>query len=314
MMKVNKLKNKCPLCDSQNISSLKERFGYTLAVCDDCDFMFVKEYFDYNDYYDKHYFDSYGDAETLFNKELKKEGDFSYGGSKSMHESTYKDIIGLIKRFKKIKNANFLDVGCAEGFGLLLAEKEGANVFGLDVSKDAIDECKKNGLNDVFVCELPQATVKDIDVVIMNDVLEHMQDPNKNLIALNKIMKKSGVVFVKNNLFSLDSFKNDENYFLRQFEPPYHCSYFSKERMIKIFKDHGFKLIYQKPKIVYLMFESYAFLKRVFSKKQRKMFVDNKKARLPKEISIQYSSGSFAGRFLNGLFPSGFVFKKVKNI
>jgi SAM-dependent methyltransferase len=310
----NTVKDKCPLCHNKNIYDIRKRFEYTLCVCRECDFLFVKENFNYSDYYNKHYFDSYGDAEVLFNKNIKKEGDFSYGGGRIMHESVYNNIFRIVEKFKKIKNTNILDIGCAEGFGLILAKKMGANVFGIDVSQEVILECKKNGLEHVYAGELIDVPFKKIDIAIMNDVLEHMQDPNRNLLVLNKIMNKSGIVFVKNNLFSVDSFRNDENYFLRQFEPPYHCSYFSKEGMIKIFSDHGFKLIYQKPKIIRFMFEFYAFLKRMFSRKQRKMYVDNKKARLSKDVGTQYSAGSFVGKFVNDMFPSGFVFKKIRNI
>ncbi|AKM83787.1 TPA: hypothetical protein DCZ46_00405 [Candidatus Campbellbacteria bacterium] len=310
----NTIQDKCPLCHNKDIYDLRKRFEYTLSVCRGCDFMFVKEDFNYSDYYNRYYFDNYDNPEA-FCSNIKNDGtEVSYADNRNEHKKVYTNILLLLNRFKKLKNSNLLDVGCAEGYGLLVAKDMGSNVFGVDVSVDAINRCKEKKIRDVYSGELSELPVRNIDVVIMNDVLEHMRDPNKNLQALNKIMNESGVVFVKNNLFSLNSFKNDQNYFERQFEPPYHCSYFSKKRMIEVFNKHGFKLVYQKPKFVYYMFELYSFMKRLLSKKQRQMHCNNKKTRLSKKERNIYSTGSFLGRFVNEFFPSGFVFKKVRNI
>jgi hypothetical protein len=125
-------------------------------------------------------------------------------------------------------------------------------------------------------------------------------------------MKPGGFVLVKNNLFSLDLFRRDKDYFSRQFEPPHHCSYFSKKHMLYLFKQHGFRLVYERPQWVDYLFRSYGFMKRMLNPGMREAFIENKRRRLNPDVALRYSKGSSLGRYLNDKFPPGFVFKKIK--
>ncbi|KKQ82358.1 MAG: Methyltransferase type 11 [Parcubacteria group bacterium GW2011_GWF2_38_76] len=277
--------------------------------------MFVKEIFNYDDFYNSKYFRNYANSEALFDKNKDSiEGECSYEKNKDTHKISYEGGFRALKKSIDPRGATYLDIGCAEGYGVELAKNFGAIPYGLDVSKDAVEKCRESGLGDMFVGELSSCRFSNIKMATMIDVLEHMQDPVSNLRALNRIMETGGFVFVKNNLFSLDLFMNDNDYFLRNFEPPYHCSYFSESKMVEIFNDNGFKLVYRRPNFVLHVFQIYGYLKGLFNRKHRDLYMENKKKRLPGLMAKKISKGGFWGRKMEEFFPSGFVFKKIKNI
>lgn len=307
------MKTSCPLCKNETYDILGSRNEYSLACCKKCSFMFLLENFQYESAYNDNYFNNYHNPQSLVDVEApKKEGAFSYLDNEEVHLNTYRTMLGFLNRRRSLKGKKVLDVGCAGGSGLKVAKEFGAIPYGVDVSPHAVSLCKDQGLTGVYLGELDEVPERNLDVVVMHDVLEHMQDPHANLKALNIMLKKGGVVFVKNNLFSNDLFSTNKEYFNRQFEPPYHCSYFSKDLMMKIFNQHGFRISYEKPRWVNQAFDIYGSLKRFLKPAQRKAFEENKKQRLAPELVAKYSSGSFLGRYLNDLFPSGYIFEKVK--
>lgn len=84
------------------------------------------------------------------------------------------------------------DIGC--GAGLIakgMAEAyPGAKVIGLDISLDMIKAAKKNSPKPSFVNasieDLPIGAHK-VDIVILIDVLEHLEDPGRVLGALSRV-------------------------------------------------------------------------------------------------------------------------------
>lgn len=101
--------------------------------------------------------------------------------------------------FPKDKSTKILDIGC--GFGQLLLklkEREYINSKGIDISKEACDCCKSQGLNVerikniVSYCE---QTKEKYDIILMSHVLEHIEKEEiiKTLIAIRKyLLAKNG--------------------------------------------------------------------------------------------------------------------------
>ncbi|MBN1527142.1 MAG: class I SAM-dependent methyltransferase [Candidatus Omnitrophica bacterium] len=116
----------------------------------------------------------------------------------------------ILKVLKKMgKAGRLLDIGCATGFLLDEARKEGWDVYGIDLSKWAIDYAKnKLGLKNIFQGALVRAKYQDdfFDVVIMKDVIEHLTDPKGTLEEIRRILKPGGIVCVNTpNIASLTS-------------------------------------------------------------------------------------------------------------
>ncbi len=305
------MKISCPLCNSRKLGMIGSRGEYVLSFCENCFFVFLSNDFSYKDHYNESYFGNYHNPQSLINSAHSKKGDFSYLDNESVHLSIYRTIFNLLRRYREINGAKYIDVGCAGGSGLKMAKEFGAIPYGIDVSAEAVALTKKRGFMDVQQGELKDLDFSSFDIATLHDVLEHMQNPHSDISSLNKCLKMGGLVFVKNNIFSLDLFKNDQSYFERQFEPPYHCSYFSEKQMLNLFNSHGFELVYRKPLWVNRFFEAYSSLKRFIRPEMRRAFEENKKHRLDPARAATFSRGSRVGRYVSDLFPSGFIFEKT---
>lgn len=104
---------------------------------------------------------------------------------------------------KSFENLNILEVGSAEGGAIKYFYEQGANCYGVEISKGRNDFAKEyvnineikflegDICNDAFVQELPQ-----MDLILIRDVIEHIPDKLKALQNLNKLLKESGLIFL----------------------------------------------------------------------------------------------------------------------
>lgn len=101
-------------------------------------------------------------------------------------------ILGTFKA-KKI-----LDVGCGTGGFLVQAKQMGADVYGIDPDKDAIEICKLKGVRNVSIGKGEALSFKDdfFDIVYCYTVLEHVEDPGKTLSEMIRVAKPSGQVYI----------------------------------------------------------------------------------------------------------------------
>jgi 2-polyprenyl-3-methyl-5-hydroxy-6-metoxy-1,4-benzoquinol methylase len=91
-----------------------------------------------------------------------------------------------------------LDVGCALGHLAALASQRGWRVTGLDISPEAVSEAASRfGLD--FRAGTPSQfrdTLPPFDVVLLGDVVEHVQDPYRFLVELQGTLAPGGVVSI----------------------------------------------------------------------------------------------------------------------
>ena len=101
-----------------------------------------------------------------------------------------------------LKNISILDIGCGGG---LLSEpmyKMGADVTGLDASKENINiakiHSKKNKLKINYICSSPEKlkTKQKFDVVLNMEIVEHVNDVNFFIKKSSELLKKNGLMFV----------------------------------------------------------------------------------------------------------------------
>ena len=148
----------------------------------------------------------------------------------------------LYPKFNKFFKGKLLDIGC--GLGNLLKFYD--NSVGVDINEYNINYCKKNNLQ-VFKIEndhLPFLD-NDFDSVIMDNVLEHIESPDKLIIQIKKILSKDGILII--GVPGIKGFKKDpdhktfydirllENYLAKfdfycskYFYAPFNFEYFSK--------------------------------------------------------------------------------------
>lgn len=100
------------------------------------------------------------------------------------------------KMVGEIKEKTILDVGCGSGKKLAFLARNN-KVFGVDISKIAVQKAKKRRFKAKFVDiekGLPFPSNK-FDIVICSEVLEHLFKPSIALKEIKRVLKKEGVFF-----------------------------------------------------------------------------------------------------------------------
>ncbi|MGH7198632.1 MAG: methyltransferase domain-containing protein [Candidatus Omnitrophota bacterium] len=148
----------------------------------------------------------------------------------------------VLSRVAKFKNrGKLLDVGCGPGFFLAEAKRQGWEVAGVDLSAWAKQYCKEHYGIEIAQGGLEQAAWPDqsFDVVVMNDVLEHLTDPKGTLREIRRILKNDGVLYI--------STPDINSFFSRVLRArwwginKYHLFYFSRKTIERLFEVVGLR-------------------------------------------------------------------------
>ena len=158
--------------------------------------------------------------------------------------------------FIKKEGALILDIGCSDGtMGYFVKETTKARVYGLDISKDAIEQAKQR-LDGAFVFDIEDKVVdfpdvitdKKFDYIIISEVLEHLLHPEQVLEKIKGLMHKDAevIITVPNVLFWKNRFKIFFGKFDYQTEGLMdrgHIHFFTLKSLYKTIFQSGFKVI-----------------------------------------------------------------------
>ena len=109
-----------------------------------------------------------------------------------------KYILDILKNYPK--NMAVLDIGCSSG--ILLNELkdigfEAGNLYGVDISEKAINNCRANGIANAFVMDAQDIQLdRKFDIIIASDCLEHLEDDRKALANWADLLKPNGILLV----------------------------------------------------------------------------------------------------------------------
>lgn len=114
------------------------------------------------------------------------------------NESLFRDIflkrLQIIEKFKK--TGKVLEIGSSTGVMLELFQKKGWEVMGIEPSKKACEIANKRGIKTLNT-NFESAALNNIyDVVILNHVLEHLDNPKLILKKCFQVLSKGGLVFI----------------------------------------------------------------------------------------------------------------------
>ena len=145
-----------------------------------------------------------------------------------------------------------LDVGCASGnFGNLLKKNNVKEVWGVEPVPNAATMANTKldkVINGVFD-ESVDFGNKKFDAIFFNDVLEHMEFPEKALSVTKKILADDGFVYASipnfllfNNVYSMIKTK-DWKYTDSGTLDRTHLRFFTRKSIIRLFQKNNFELI-----------------------------------------------------------------------
>lgn len=145
-----------------------------------------------------------------------------------------------------------LDIGCSTGgFGANLKKVTSTiEIWGIEPYSSAASEASKQldkVINGIFEKDMPELEGQKFDVIVFNDVLEHLVNPEKVLKDCHQYLNEGGVVvasipnimyfplFVKQLLL-----KEDWEYMKEGVFDNTHLRFYTKKSMLRLFKDSGY--------------------------------------------------------------------------
>jgi SAM-dependent methyltransferase len=158
---------------------------------------------------------------------------------KRVYEETKKNIE------REYSSGKLLDMGCGLGLFLKLWDPKKWEIFGIDISREAVEYAKSKEL-DVKGGSLEKTNFSDhyFDVITMFYVLEHLPYPLKVLKEARRILKKDGLLIIRvPQSISAERFLKFFGVRRNLFHPPMHLYDFSTKILKEFLLKAGFKRI-----------------------------------------------------------------------
>ncbi len=226
----------CPLCGIAPVPFAVDYQGFTLCQCEKCGLQFVSPRLSYEELADKVYSDNY----------------FPKRSVKKVSPATVHYFERQLKEFERLLNGprSVLDIGCGNGGFLEFAREHGWEIAGIDIklSPDARE----------LGCPLWEGRLQDVDfegnrfdLVRMNHVLEHTQNPLGELEICRRLLAPGGVLFlsVPNITGISPKLKNFQSRFKlkahrwRHYAAMHHLFFFSPETLKPLVEKAGFRIL-----------------------------------------------------------------------
>ncbi len=236
----------CNICKHSSFKTIYIFKDYSVIECQNCHTLcrdIVLEINESKQLYTKEYFCN-----------LQKDYFFNH---KELREKIFNDAIKLINNFSPQKG-KLLELGCAIGTFLKIAERHGYEAEGVELSEYAADYAIRNEKLKVHNCDLLDAKFisNSFDVIVMGDVIDHCETPNEIMQESHRILKPNGIVVMYTVMDDSLLFKF-ANYiykltfgiikkFCQKAHPVNHSHYFSIKTFRHLIELNKFEVIFQK--------------------------------------------------------------------
>ena len=148
------------------------------------------------------------------------------------------------------KPGRALEIGSNNGELLYHLCGLGWKVFGIEVNRFGVEIAMRHGIQTFHgVLEDARLDEECFDLVIVNDVIEHLTMPNRTINIISKLLRPGGIVIVSTPNANC-GFSQASQWLARftiglipwsQSEPPYHLHYFSSRTIAILLKRFGLK-------------------------------------------------------------------------
>jgi len=221
-------------------------------------------------------------------------------------EDTYWGVKeALLKVVEDKDTKKILEVGSGLGYLTYSLIRAGYNVIGMDISETAIQQAKTI-FGDYYICadlfEIARTQAESFDVVILTEVIEHVNRPLEFIEAIKQLLKPEGHAIIttpNKSLFSSEILWATDL-------PPVHCWWFSEESLIFAAKDKDFEIEFINFKNFYKRNPLTIDLQKIRSEESHKPTL-NKNGEIVDAIKIKKSSTFYKIRSFIYNIP---IFKK----
>lgn len=122
-------------------------------------------------------------------------------------------VFEILAQFTEVANSRVLDFGCGEGATARLFQSKGAKVMAYDIRSDTASYFADSGV-EFFSGDLSELFAQNkFEVVILQDVLEHVPDPRETMQWIRGSLSTNGLVYISTpNRFSILNFFSDPHW------------------------------------------------------------------------------------------------------
>ncbi len=222
----------CPLCDCAEAHLVRRESDGTLVQCNDCAFLYVSARPTDDDLtllYDDEYFAS-EDLSTCL----------------EFRRPVFRQCLTVLDELCADRG-RLLDIGCGTGEFLEDARKCGWQAEGLESSRSAAEYARDKKNLPVHHATLQTAPfpLQSFDIVTLLDVLEHLRRPREEMLRVNGLLKKEGIVVVRLPNTNFHLFKCRICHVLRVhdygLQMKYHLNHFTPATIKKLLRSTGFE-------------------------------------------------------------------------
>jgi len=228
------MKNRCCICDSES-SRLYDLVGdFKLLQCD-CGLV----YLDRNVSKQEDFIEAA--EKDLRSTDKQKVEYWSFPQQFDKHRKVFERFFD--ERIKRIKKHNpnvedMLDVGCGYGFWMDYCKNLGIRSQGIDISPEVVDYAKTKLNLDVTHSDLVGfEPKKKYDLIMMFDVVEHLENPNEVLTKYHGFLKDDGLLYVQ--VPDLIGFRIPSNH---GYGLPHHLWQFNFKTMKKLLEKNNYSV------------------------------------------------------------------------
>ena len=220
----------CPVCRGDVPRTSISVNGYRYARCEECKLLYLDPLPGKQDL--EGYYQQYRDV-----KAAEGGGYLTPGHLQTYRQEKKLTFCDLGFELSSIRSKRLLEIGCANGPFLTLARDLGAEILGIDISADLVEEAVRNGLN----CRV--ARVEEIagnfDVICLWDLIEHVTDPREFLTHVRRLSHTGTQLFIQTPRYGrvAELFGESWRYLL----PVEHIVLYSLEALTALLSEFGFQ-------------------------------------------------------------------------
>ncbi len=210
----------CLICHSPKLKDLQGYKKAHLCQCQSCSFVFSRK------------IPSAQELEDHYQ---------GYGRNDYLSPITIKRYHELLDQFEPFRKTNkLIDIGCGIGYFLEEAKKRGWEVYGTEFTDEAVNICSAKGIHiKKGFFNFKNYEPEMFDIITSFEVIEHINNPQTELINFNTILRDGGLVYVTTpNFNSLLRYRLKATYNIICY--PEHLSYYTPKTLKNIFKRSGF--------------------------------------------------------------------------
>jgi 2-polyprenyl-3-methyl-5-hydroxy-6-metoxy-1,4-benzoquinol methylase len=227
----------CCICEEKREGKVYRRVEeYTLGQCPVCRLVYLKDHACRQDSF-------IADARQELKTDNREKVEYwSFPHLYEKHKSVFEGFFA--ERFARIRSSvssfsSMFDIGCGYGFWMKYCQDRGIVTKGIDLSPETVEYATKTLALDASAASLEEYSFdRRYDVMVMCDILEHVEEPNSQLQKIRGALNDAGVLFVQ--VPNLLGFKLP----LRHgFGLPYHLWQFNIKTLTQLLEKNGFLVL-----------------------------------------------------------------------